>query len=196
MIEQLLLPGVEPAWAPTDRLLLMLMPPPDVAERADALTARLRAQLGLKPRRMRERLHVTLCPLGDYDGLPEPVVHAAAQAASGLSVAPFEVSFDRLVSFRGGQTFPLVLLAGTGNDAIVALRQQFAESLRAGGVLFPAGNTITPHMTLLRSPRSLPETPVEPLNWTVNDVVLVHSLLGQSQYVELGRWALREAIPA
>ncbi|WP_164707930.1 2'-5' RNA ligase family protein [Paraburkholderia phosphatilytica] len=191
MIEQLLLPGVEPSWAPTDRLLLMLMPPPEVAERVDALTARLRTQLGLKPRRSRERLHVTLCPLGDYDGLPAPVVAAAGQAATEVAAAPFDVTFDRMTSFRGGQAHPLVLLAGAGNDAIVALRRRLAESLRAAGVPFPSRSAITPHMTLLRSPRSLPETPVEPVSWTVRDVVLVHSLLGQSKYVELGRWALQ-----
>lgn len=46
----------------------------------------------------RDRLHVTLFQLS---GLPEPFVQGACEAIDEARVAPFDVSFDRTMSFRG-----------------------------------------------------------------------------------------------
>ena len=40
--------------------------------------------------------------------------------------------------------------------------------------------------------RGIEEHPIEPVRWTVRDVVLVHSLLGQGRYIPLERWQLHE----
>jgi 2'-5' RNA ligase len=48
-----------------------------------------------------------------------------------------------------------------------------------------------PHMTLLWDEVAVAERAIEPVRWTVSDFVLIHSLHGRSQHVELGRWPLR-----
>ena len=48
-----------------------------------------------------------------------------------------------------------------------------------------------PHVTLLRDGKRAPPLPIAPLSWMVRDFVLVHSLLGKTTHVHLGRWPLR-----
>jgi 2'-5' RNA ligase len=42
-----------------------------------------------------------------------------------------------------------------------------------------------PHVTLLYGERAIDEYPVEPIRWTVNEFVLIHSLQG---HAHLARW--------
>ena len=64
---------------------------------------------------------------------------------------------------------------------IQALRQRYDRQFRRW----------MPHITLLYDGRGIGEHVVEPVRWTVKELVLVHSLLGQSRYIPLGRWSLR-----
>ena len=48
-------------------------------------------------------------------------------------------------------------------------------------------------VTLLFDVREVTQRPIDPLGWTVNVFVLVHSLIGQSKHIVLGRWPLRVA---
>lgn len=43
---------------------------------------------------------------------------------------------------------------------------------------------------LLYDPQGIAEHAIEPIRWTAREFVLVHSLLGRSRHVPLGRWAL------
>ena len=96
--EQLLLPGIEPPQAATDRLFFALLP--------DAATATLLAQRGeelaarcvlsgrlLEP----SRLHVTLHHVGDFAGLPADVVVRACAGASAVHGPLLEVELDRFI---------------------------------------------------------------------------------------------------
>jgi 2'-5' RNA ligase len=58
------------------------------------------------------------------------------------------------------------------------------------GVRHKSGKQFTPHVTLLRDRISVPEQEIEPICWTAREFVLVHSLLGQTQHIPLGRWSL------
>jgi len=59
-----------------------------------------------------ERLHVSLFFLG---GLPEQILRTACEAAADVRVEPFEVSFDRSISFRGQPgSRPFVLVGDDG----------------------------------------------------------------------------------
>ena len=51
----------------------------------------------------------------------------------------------------------------------------------------------TPHLTLLFDERRVVERGVEPIGWTVRELVLVRSLHGQARHVALGRWPLKKA---
>ncbi|HKD21396.1 MAG TPA: hypothetical protein VKB71_05260, partial [Rhizomicrobium sp.] len=49
-----------------------------------------------------------------------------------------------------------------------------------------------PHITLARDEtRVKPEAVSPPISWTVREIVLVHSLLGKTTHIHLGRWPLQ-----
>jgi 2'-5' RNA ligase len=49
----------------------------------------------------------------------------------------------------------------------------------------------TPHITLLYDDKNVVETPIDPINCAADEVVLVHSLLGQTRHIPLGRWKMK-----
>jgi RNA 2',3'-cyclic 3'-phosphodiesterase len=48
-----------------------------------------------------------------------------------------------------------------------------------------------PHVTLAYDSRRIDTQPIEPIAWQVHEFVLVHSLLGQTQYKFLAHFPLR-----
>ncbi len=47
-----------------------------------------------------------------------------------------------------------------------------------------------PHVTMLYDRRLVAEQTIEPVRWTVGGFTLIHSLLGRTEHIPLGRWAL------
>jgi 2'-5' RNA ligase len=189
--KQLSLTGLEAAPRPTDRLFFAIFPDAAAATRVAELAQHLRGEYGLRGKLLTtERFHVTLHHLGDYVGLPQDVVAMATEAAAGVAMPPFDVAFDRAVSFSGRpRSLPLVL---SGGDGVAALRT-FQQALGVGMMkarLRPEKN-FTPHMTLLYGDRAVTERNVETVGWTVREFVLVHSLLGRTRHIPLARWPLR-----
>jgi 2'-5' RNA ligase len=81
-----------------------------------------------------------------------------------------------------------VLRSQAGSESLIAFQQALgAAMLRAG--LRP-DRSFTPHVTLLYDDALVTETPIEPIRWTVGELVLVHSLLGQTRHIPLARWPL------
>jgi len=134
------------------------------------------------------RLHVSLLNLGKYPRLPERLVKDMTRAAASVAASPFEVTFDRVMSFAG-RPRPLVLVGGEGAAELVAFREKLGDAVEEASVgrIKPAW---MPHVTLLYDDRAIEAHTVEPIRWTVRDFVLVHSFRGRSRYVPLGRWPL------
>ena len=188
MTDQLLFPGMEAARPLTDSLFFEIVPGTLARARRGAVTQDLRNKHALTGKPLAERLHVSLHGIGEYPSCPDEIAARAIEAAASVTMAPFEVTFDRAMSFAGkaGQ-LPLVLV-GEATDGVAALQQAL------GGVLAKAGlaaRRSTPHVTLLYDVRRVEEQPVAPIGWTVREFVLVHSLLGRGLYKSLGRWPLR-----
>ena len=132
------------------------------------------------------RLHVSLFSLG---GLPEHFVRMACEAAAEIRVPPFEVSFDRSASFRGkAGNRPFVLVGDHGLDRLKSFRRTLGVAMARKGLKHLAKRDFTPHITLLYAERCVEEHPVEPICWTVNEIVLIHSKQG---HAHLARWPLR-----
>lgn len=176
----------------TDRLFFAIFPDAACAARIARLAQDLRLQLGLNGNPFRtERFHVTLNFLGDFSGVPHDVVAMAATAAAAVATAPFEVAFDRASSFggkSGGR--PFVLRGGEGIAALTRFQRALGVSLTKAGLAAEKERHYTPHLTLLYDDRTIAERAVETIRWTVHEFVLVHSLLGRSQYTPLERWPL------
>jgi 2'-5' RNA ligase len=195
MHEQLYLPGTPRPLARTDHLFLALFPDDSVTRQISQLAKELRARLGLGDHQLAaDRFHVSLYSLGTYSGVPEIVVRAASQAAVvvAASMAPFKVKFDRAGSFAGSRHHrPFVLRAGGDNAALAKFHGRLGAELGKRGFPCNPNSRFTPHTTLLYSKQSAAEESVNAVSWTVSEFVLVHSLLGKTQYIPLARWMLQ-----
>jgi len=133
-----------------------------------------------------DRLHISLFFLG---GLPDPIVQMACEALTGVRMQPFDVSFDRAVSFRGKPgSRPFVLVGDEGTSPLQSFRQMLGDALTRSGLKRRANANFTPHVTLLYDARNAEEYPIEPISWTVDELVLVRS---QNGHRHVARWPLR-----
>ncbi|HTJ64927.1 MAG TPA: 2'-5' RNA ligase family protein [Alphaproteobacteria bacterium] len=178
--------------SPLCHRILFFVPPPPVLAYRIATSARqerrVHALMGkpLPP----ERLHVTAVHLGDYPDYPAGPIARAARAAETVACGPFEMAFDRLGSFAAGEKRPLVLTGGQGLADFHDFRTRLRMALRTVGLTDRLRPKITPHITLLYDRQEVPEHPIDPIKWIARDFVLIDSLVGMTQHVELGRWAL------
>jgi 2'-5' RNA ligase len=192
MPKQLSFAGFSAAPRPTDRVFFAIFP--DAAARIAQLAQNLRGEHGLKGRPLApERFHVTLHHLGDHVGLPQNIVGAAGEAAATIVMPPFDVAFDRVVSFSGrSRNRPFVLRGGDGVEALITFQQSLGVAMKKAGLGRWAAPQYTPHVTLLYDDHRVAEQIVKTVGWTVREFVLVHSLLGQTRHVSLARWPLQE----
>ena len=176
------------------RLFFALMP--DAATRAqlvrtaDALKAshhELRARW-VNP----ARYHATLHFLGDHSMLRPDIVAAAKAAAGSIRTAPFEWQLDHAAGFHGRQP-PCVLRSSVIPEPL----QQLWQDLRRALLLAAQGGhlerTFTPHVTLAYSHAMLLQsTAIEPVSWRVDEIALIHGVVGQPQQQVLARWSLHD----
>lgn len=178
----------------TDRLFFALMPPPAVAPAITEL-ARQRQQVdGLKGRPLApDRLHITLHHVGDFAGLQQGLLNRAMAAAASLAMLPFDLQFDRVRSFAGRPGSRPFVLSGSdeGVAGVMAFQRTLCDALRRQGFAISPKQTFTPHLTLLYDDKLVPEQQVDPIGWTASDFVLIHSLLGKTVHIPLGRWPVR-----
>jgi 2'-5' RNA ligase len=169
------------------RLFLAAVPDADTAQRIHRLAQALKRAHKFDGNVIEfERLHVSLFFLG---GLSEPFIRIACDAAAEIRTPPFEVLFDRAVSFRGKSgSRPLVLVGDDGLQRLKSFRQTLSAAIAKKGVRHLAKKDFTPHVTLLYGERMVEKHPIEPICWTVNEFVLIHSRRG---HVHLARWPLR-----
>lgn len=168
---------------PTDRLFFALQPTLDAAVRIHALALRLGEVYGLtgKPLAL-ENLHVTLCFLGEFDGVPLPLLARAEAMGQQLHAAPFELAFDHVMSFERRHDPPLVLCREDACAPLDELRRQLGAD--------PA-ESFKPHITLRYARRRIPLQQVAPITWTVTEVLLIRSLVGRGHHEVLGSYPLR-----
>lgn len=195
--------GEIPSTKPTDRLFFALFPRDEAIPQIVKTSQQLRDEHGLTGKSLsNDRLHVTLHHVGDYagglpDGLVETVQKAAEELASKIEMPAFEVTFDRAMSFAGSpRNKPFVLRGDEGRAGgladLMAFQKEFYLVMCRAGLQGPRANAkFAPHLTLMYDSQGVPEQAVEPIRWTAHDFVLVHSLLGQTKHIHLGRWPLQ-----
>jgi len=173
----------------TDRLFLAALPDADTAGRIAETARHLRISHGLAGKPLRpEHLHVTLHHIPDLRFAPaSELIDILKERVASVSMPSFRVSFDRAGSFRNGA---LVLRGDDGTIGLDILQQRLSDALNGQpGKARP----FTPHVTLLRDSYRVPEQRIEPIEWTVREVVLVHSLSGRTTHRHLARWPLGSA---
>ena len=180
--------------APNDRLFFALFPPAATAERLAALAVQRKTTDHLAGRPLlTERFHVTLHHVGDFAGLQPGLVERAMAAAAAVPMAPFDLSFDHVRSFAGRPGSRPFVLSGQGDGVagLMAFQQLLCEALRRHGFAISPRQTFTPHVTLLYDDKLVPEQAIEPIGWTATEFALIHSLIGKTVHIPLGRWPAR-----
>lgn len=173
-----------------DGLFFALFPDEDAAARLARTAQQLCIRHRLDARAFApDQFHVSLLGLGAYAGLPPALVGGAFDAAAAIGAAPFDVTFDRAVSFLG-RPRPLVLCSEDDIPELIAFQRALGHAVEKCGLGGRATPRYTPHVTMLFDERAIEDHAVEPVRWTVRDFVLVHSMRGKGQYNILGRWSL------
>jgi 2'-5' RNA ligase len=175
---------------PTDGLFFALFPDSHAAERLATLAAQqcIRHRLTGRPLAA-ARFHVSLLGVGVHARLPGAFVAAAKTAAAGVTSSPFEVTFDRAMSFTSR---PRPRVVCSRSAALIAFQRALARAVEQHG-FGRVKPQYAPHVTLLYDERAIEEYAVEPIHWTAREFVLVHSRRGEG-YVPLARWPLRAAL--
>src|SRR5882757_3554690 len=176
---------------PTDGLFLAILPEAHARPRIEGTAQQLHSRHGLKGKlQAPDRYHISLFSFGEHYGLPPRLVSEVMKAAAAIEASPFDVALDRAMSFHGGNQRPLVLCGGDGVAKLIALQRVIDVAMQKAR-LGRAKQQFVPHVTLLYDRDGIEEQPIERIGWTVTEFVLIHSLLGRSQYIPLGRWPLR-----
>jgi 2'-5' RNA ligase len=174
--------------APKDRLFLGIFPDkPAQAAIADVVQGLLREH-GLRGQPFHpSRFHLTVHHLGDYAELQPELIDAALTAIGRIATPAWEITLDHVSSFRGRRKHPIVLRCPDVHTGVHALWHESRAQLAAAGFAPWLQHDFTPHLTMLYGDRllSMP-IPIEPIAWTVRELVLVHSLLGKTEYRFLG----------
>jgi 2'-5' RNA ligase len=181
-----------PFEAPLDRLFFAILSPPETAVHIAERIHFLRAEHGLKGRPIGSgRLHISLHGLGDHPRLPKTLIEQARRAGASVAMPPFEIEFDRAMSFaRKNEKPPVVLRASGDVTLLMTFHRLLGEALKRARLCRRVPSHFTPHMTLLYDQRVVKEQAIEPVRLPVRDFALVHSLVGRSHYIELARWPL------
>lgn len=178
-----------------DLFYFALRPDEPSARAAVKLAKRFRRHHGLQGRLYDAgRLHVSLCTAISRKGPRKGDVMMARHAAGRVQVAAFEVGFDRLCTFGSGGRRAIVLCCSLGSAQLAYLHERLTGELVKSGIGKGPNrdhSTFSPHLTLLRTRGSVPETRLNaPICWRVRDFVLVRSLVGRSRHIDLGKWPL------
>ena len=147
---------------PAQPLFFAAVPDPATAVRISDLACRLKIGHELTGRLLRpEYLHAPLFRLRDEDA-PE-----AGERAASLSMPAFKVVFDRVGSFQNGA---FVLRGEQGTIGLEVLQQRLSDTFDARP---GRARPFTPHVTLLRDSHRVEEHAVQPVEWTVREIVLM-----------------------
>ena len=140
-----------------------------------------------------ERLHISLCWVGDFARIPSAVPFAAVRAAEKIVMPAFDVVLDRAVTFIGRRPEKRATVLLAQGDGLRQLGSALFDRLRHGGLKpAPMG---APHMTLFYSPASVRPAEIEPIRFRVGRFFLIHSERGLTKYNVLGCWSLEGAPP-
>jgi RNA 2',3'-cyclic 3'-phosphodiesterase len=176
---------------PQETLFFMIQPDEAATARIATLMETLQRALDLPQHQVApDRFHISLHNLGKHAATPPELIARGKRIAEGLRIAPFDVALDRVLSFQGRETAPLVLTDAGEETPLKAFWNLLGNAIRESALGNPARAGFRPHVTLMYPRPRILETRIDPIAWTVRELILVKNLVGQGRRIHLGRWAL------
>jgi len=175
-----------------DKFFFGVRPPTAMAPIVAQLGATLASQHGGVPLNA-GNLHISLNGIGAYATIPHDIINHAVTMAASVTTAPFEVVFDRFLTWGRGQSRPTVLRCASGEAELKALYAAIYAAMTRGGLSAKAAPGV-PHMTLLYGGAVLPEQHLpQPFGWCVDRFYLIHSIHGTRRHELRAEWSLKGA---
>jgi 2'-5' RNA ligase len=173
----------------TSRLFFALWPD---GETRQALT-RLHPSMAAKRLKLVQphNLHVTLVFLGQVDAETEPLLK---QAVADITTQPFTLIFDRLSYWRRPRILCLSCWQPAPDPAMMLVSA--LETAAANCGLRTDTRPYTPHITLARHVRHLPDIKIEPIVWRAEAFSLIESCSEPEgvRYKVLQQWPFTKPI--
>jgi 2'-5' RNA ligase len=169
------------------RLFFAIFPEPPALAAIGRVAARLQAEKVLRGRwTAPANYHVTARFLGDHAD-PTVVIARARAAAAQVRAAPFDITFDRIVTFRGRHQSPCVVRCTPESD--MAIEALWRDLGAASSDMRGEAGRFVPHLTLAYADRML-DAPVaiEPVVTRIKAFALIDS--HDAQHEVLVRWPL------
>lgn len=171
---------------PRHRFFYALVPPEQQVTAIDRID-RLFANLGSPVRA--DRRHITVAITGDYRNYPADLATRLVEAGDSCRLCRLPVALDQLVG-----TETSVSLRPTRKDALIELNQLLSEKALDCGIPLREGWWFYPHMTLRYWSGRRFKKGVDPIIWSANELVLVHSVVGRTEHHILKCWPLDSGI--
>ena len=138
------------------------------------------------PGRGADLLHVTLMSLFDLHGAPADWLPRVIAALDSFVAAPFPLVFDRIENRKAVTLRTKAVLAEAR-----AFQAALVRHLLEKGAPIMLGTTPEPHLTINYKGDRLRAQKIPAIGWTVDEILLVESVVGRATHIEHGRWSLR-----
>ena len=127
------------------------------------------------------RMHVSLFGLDHAPVLEKSLIADARAAIDALRFQPFEITLDSVVSLKSaGGGRPVGLASSRPNLALRSMLARLSDKLDGFGIPHNPDPDLLVHMTLIHYDKPvMPEILTTPIRWTVDQLWLVKSLVGQ-----------------
>jgi 2'-5' RNA ligase len=159
-------------------LYIMAKPPPGAQAQITALARN-------DPGRGADLLHVTLVSLFDLHYAPPEWLPAVIAALDSVDAPAFPLAFDRIENRKAVTLRTRAPLAEAR-----AFQAALVRHLLERKAPMMLGTTPEPHVTINYRGDRLGSQKIAPIGWTVEEILLVESIVGQTTHVEHGRWRL------
>lgn len=158
---------------------LMAKPPPEVQAQIVALP---RNDAGRGP----HLLHVTLLSLFDLHYVSPDWLPRVLAALDSFEGSAFPLGFDRIENRKA-----VTLRSGVPLGEARAFQAALLRHLLECRAPIMDGTTPQPHVTINYRGDRLNAQKIPPIGWTVEELLLVESVVGKTTHIEHGRWSLR-----
>ena len=139
------------------------------------------------PRVRNDRLHVTMGITEDYPEEPTDLAATMREISDAIAARPFEMMVDRLAGSSGSVALrPSRRIAG-----LYALHDQIIAVTRRARLALRRQWHFNPHVTLFYRNGAPFTRDIAGFRWPVDELVLIHSVVGRTEHRPVGRWLLR-----
>jgi 2'-5' RNA ligase len=151
-----------------------------------AVQAQITALPRNDPSRDSALLHVTLVSLFDLYRAPPDWLPRTIAALDSFDAAPFPVAFDRIENRKA-----VTLRTRDPLAEARAFQAALVRHLLEHKAPMMLGTTPEPHVTINYRGDRLNAQKMPMIGWTVDEIILMESVVGKTTHVEHGRWPLR-----